>query len=259
MTFDWSRYATGGAKRPDSFSGMKPQFNAALQQLFMSAPPEYGLQVGSGYRSIERQRELWNASDKSGRMVARPGGSQHNHGSAADLHAGGMRLDKASPEAKQWVHDNAAKYGLSFPMSWEPWHIELAGARGKNSLGSQVASQPASAPQDSGTPAPAMGAPINVGSAPATTGGIMGAFAPTPQEPAQQQPSFAQGMTDFKNGDYLQGVGNVFGSLGGGSQQQAPQAPPPVQLAPVQGPSSQQATALANYVQALLGKKVANG
>ncbi|KQT52271.1 MULTISPECIES: M15 family metallopeptidase [unclassified Aureimonas] len=128
--WDWSRYAVGGATRPDSFTGMRPEFSSSLQALFAAAPPELGLQVGSGYRSVERQRQLWEASDKSGRMVARPGGSRHNHGDAADLSAAGKRLDKASPEARQWVHDNAERYGLTFPMSWEPWHIELIGARG---------------------------------------------------------------------------------------------------------------------------------
>jgi len=125
----------------------------------------------------------------------------------------------------------------------------------KGSIGSQVASQQASPPQASGTPAPEMGEPINIGSQ--SQGGIMGAFAPS--QPQQQQPSFMGGIDQIKNGNYLEGAGQMFGSLSaGGGQQQAPQAPP-MQLAPVQGPSSQQATALANYVQSLLGKKVANG
>lgn len=35
-----------------------------------------------------------------------------------------------TPEARAWVHANASKYGLSFPLGNEPWHIELATARG---------------------------------------------------------------------------------------------------------------------------------
>jgi hypothetical protein len=31
---------------------------------------------------------------------------------------------------RRWVHDNAHKYGLSFPLGNEPWHIELVEARG---------------------------------------------------------------------------------------------------------------------------------
>lgn len=170
-TFDWTRYATGGATRPDSFTGMKPEFRSALEQLFTAAPADLGLQVGSGYRSIERQRQLWEASDKSGRMVARPGGSRHNHGDAADLSAAGLRLDKASPAARQWVHDNAAQYGLTFPMSWEPWHVELVGARG----GKGVAVRPAgtSTAALSATPIAQQMTP-NAGPAPAVLGDLVG-------------------------------------------------------------------------------------
>lgn len=123
--WDWNQYAVGGATRPDSFSGMDPAFAGALQQLFAGAPADVQrqLRVGSGYRSIARQQQLWDASDKSGKMVARPGGSQHNHGRAADL----KFLD---PAARAYVHANAKQYGLNFPMSYEPWHVELAGARG---------------------------------------------------------------------------------------------------------------------------------
>lgn len=86
--------------------------------------------------------------------------------------------------------------------------------------------------------------------------GIMSAFDPTQ---TQRQPSFMGGMADIAKGNYLDGAGQMFGSMSAGNgQQQIPQAPA-MQLAPVQGPSSQQATALANYVQSLLGKKVANG
>ncbi len=228
MSFDWSRYAVGGARRPDSFTGMKPQFNAALQQLFTAAPAEYGLQVGSGFRSIERQRELWNASDKSGRMVARPGGSRHNHGDAADLHAGGMRLDKASPAARQWVHDNAAKYGLAFPMSWEPWHIELAGARGKKPDPALVASAP---PSQSALPLPSNASPQAELTSQPTTSEPVPAFA----EAAAQEPSRSQSS--------LNALLQAFG-------QQQEQASPfsPVQFA---GVSPNQSNALASLVASI--------
>jgi hypothetical protein len=55
--------------------------------------------------------------------VAPPGNSQHNHGNAADL-------GYLSPDALEWAHTNAGKYGLAFPLKNENWHIELAGARG---------------------------------------------------------------------------------------------------------------------------------
>lgn len=129
---DWTQYATGGATRTDSFSGMNPEFSAALAQMFSTAPPEIQaqLRVGSGYRSPERQAQLWEEAlrkygspEVARKWVAPPGNSQHNHGNAADL-------KYLSPEAKAWAHANAAQYGLSFPLSNEDWHIELATARG---------------------------------------------------------------------------------------------------------------------------------
>lgn len=128
---DWTQFATGGATRPDSFSGMQPEFNSALAQLIASAPPEIqqSLRVSSGYRSPERQAELWaDALKKYGsaaearKWVAPPGNSQHNHGNAADL-------KYASPAAREWAHANAARFGLAFPLDNEDWHIELATAR----------------------------------------------------------------------------------------------------------------------------------
>jgi hypothetical protein len=129
--FDWTTYVVGGATRPDSISGMNPAFSGALGALFAAAPSEIQaqLRVSSGYRSEQRQAELWrDAVAKYGseaaarKWVAPPGRSQHNHGNAADLRY-------LSPAAQEWVRANAGAYGLAFPMSHEPWHIELSGAR----------------------------------------------------------------------------------------------------------------------------------
>ncbi len=127
--WDWNQFAVGGATRPDTFSGMNADFSGALQNLFAAAPEEIraNLRVGSGYRSPQRQTELWNqALQKYGspeaarKWVAPPGRSQHNHGNAADL-------KYMNDQARAWAHENAGKYGLSFPLGNENWHIELAG------------------------------------------------------------------------------------------------------------------------------------
>lgn len=130
--WDWSQYAVGGATRPDSFSGMNADFSTALQNLFAGAPEEIraNLRVGSGFRSPERQQQLWDQAlakygspEAARKWVAPPGRSQHNHGNAADLKF-------MNDAARQWVHQNAGQFGLAFPLSNENWHIELAGARG---------------------------------------------------------------------------------------------------------------------------------
>jgi hypothetical protein len=130
--------------RPGDTLNLDDGFADNLAALMQDAPPDIrdGLGIGSGYRSNERQKELFENSDKTGKMVAFPAGytkpdgtiakgSNHLHGRAADLTYNGQRLDKAPKHVRDWVHENADKYGLRFPMSWEAWHIEPASPSGK--------------------------------------------------------------------------------------------------------------------------------
>lgn len=125
---------------PEHIDGMVPQFQARLAGLISAAPPEIrdGLGIFSGRRTTERQRELWLASDRTGRDVARPGHSRHEHGDAADLSFNGKSLKDAPEHVRKWVHDNAATFGLKFPIGHEPWHIEMQETRG----GKKFASDP---------------------------------------------------------------------------------------------------------------------
>ncbi len=152
--FDFTPYAVGGATRPDSFTGMSPDFAAALAQLVQSAPKGY-VQVSSGYRSPERQAQLWaDALKKYGnpqaarKWVAPPGSSKHNHGQAADLKF-------MNDMARQWVHDNAKNYGLHFPLSNENWHVEPVGSRGghQHAAPSTDRYRPVQAAPETGIPA----------------------------------------------------------------------------------------------------------
>lgn len=126
--------------RPGDTANLDDGFADNLAALIQDAPAHIreGLGLGSAYRSNERQKELFEASDKTGRMVAYPAGyekpdgsiargSNHLHGRAVDLTYNGARLDRAPQEVRDWVHQNAGNYGLRFPMSWEPWHIEPNG------------------------------------------------------------------------------------------------------------------------------------
>lgn len=123
-------------------NGMDGAFAANLAAMLQDAPPgiREGLGIMSGTRTRDRQIELFNQSDKTGRMVAFPSGyvkpdgsvapgSNHEHGLAADLSFNGQSLKYAPKEVIDWVHANAGKYGLHFPMSWENWHVEPIDAR----------------------------------------------------------------------------------------------------------------------------------
>lgn len=130
--WDWTPYLQGGGTRPDAMTGLTPELNSALVEMFSGAPEDIrgNLRVNSAYRSNNKQAELWEqALSKYGspeaarKWVAPPGSSKHNHGQAVDL----AYLNDA---AKEWAHANAAGFGLNFPMSHEPWHIEPVGARG---------------------------------------------------------------------------------------------------------------------------------
>lgn len=131
-------YLTPG--QPESYiSGFDPRFASALEK-FISASP--GITIYSGARSNERQAELYQAAiQKYGspqaarKWVAPPGRSKHNLGIAADLRY-------ASDAARQWAHERAGEYGLAFPMSHEPWHVEPIGARGKGGPGLAALAEP---------------------------------------------------------------------------------------------------------------------
>jgi len=132
-------------KNARAVDGLSDDMALRLGRLFQAAPPEIraGLGVLSGYRTNEEQQALFNASDGTGHMVARPGNSQHEKGNAADVMFNGRSLKHAPANVVQWVHDNAGQYGLNFPLSHENWHIETVEARGGSPATPGTASQAA--------------------------------------------------------------------------------------------------------------------
>ena len=123
-SIDWTKYASGAAaSRPDSFSGMDPEFASTLH----GALSEFGgkLTVGSGYRSQDLQDKLFANSDGSGKWVAKV--SNHTRGNAADLFWEGKRLDKVDKPTRDMIHNKLSERGLGFRMSYEPWHVEPTG------------------------------------------------------------------------------------------------------------------------------------
>lgn len=117
---------TGGANQPAAGAlpqGLDSAFQTAINQLIAASGGK--VWINSGYRSPERQAELFAAAVKkygseaaARKWVAPPGRSRHNMGIAADL-GGDMNLAASL----------APQFGLYRPMDYEPRHWELQGSR----------------------------------------------------------------------------------------------------------------------------------
>lgn len=115
----------GGAEDSE---GLNIQFESALNRMIAESGGK--ISITSGRRSNQRQQELWQQAlakygdpEIADNWVARPGTSNHEKGTAADL-------KYADDAAREWAHSNAGLYGLQFPLSNEAWHIEPVGNRG---------------------------------------------------------------------------------------------------------------------------------
>lgn len=115
-------------------SELKPVLREPLARLMADRP---GISIQGGYRSPDAQKQMflsryeqtdektdtyWNGSywkKKPGvPMAAPPGLSYHEIGLAADLNF-------ATDADRQWLQQNAAKYGLDeFSRHGEPWHVQ---------------------------------------------------------------------------------------------------------------------------------------
>jgi hypothetical protein len=98
--------------------------------------------ISSGRRSRDKQAQLrrdngcpnvWTAPARECRIpTAIPGTSNHEFGLAIDISGSGR--------AKEWVAQNAARFGLGLPVSGEDWHLEMledARSRGFTQAGQQ--------------------------------------------------------------------------------------------------------------------------
>ncbi|HSK04169.1 MAG TPA: D-alanyl-D-alanine carboxypeptidase family protein [Kofleriaceae bacterium] len=79
------------------------------------------LRIVSGFRTFERQAELYRAWRQGyGNRAARPGHSNHQAGRALDLDLDGSVL--------AWLQANARRHGFHRTVRGEPWHWEFLGA-----------------------------------------------------------------------------------------------------------------------------------
>lgn len=106
---------------------MGPVFSARLRALMLDVRRHGGtIAVEEGWRSYEDSMQIWKAAkrkyggwERARKWAAPPGCSNHVRGWAADL--------TFSRNGRALAHRLAARHGLVFPMSHEPWHVELRG------------------------------------------------------------------------------------------------------------------------------------
>ena len=109
-------FRQGGGSVTGDIQGLNSEFLSRLSKWSASVGQTYN--VGSGYRSMAEQQRLYDAyrAGVPGQApAAPPGRSNHNYGLASD----GPRWGNKNPEA----------FGLRYPMSYEPWHVEPLNAR----------------------------------------------------------------------------------------------------------------------------------
>ena len=133
----------GGTSSNEGIDKLDPVFRDNVAAMMAAAAQELGgtMQIYSGYRSVERQRELWEAAlvrygspEAARKWVAPPGNSMHNVGKAVDLRWNGQTIQYGSP-ISDWMAANMSRFGLTRPLSNEGWHVEPVGARGGTASG----------------------------------------------------------------------------------------------------------------------------
>ena len=78
----------------------------------------FSLTIRSGFRSHERQKELYRAWRQGwGNKAARPGFSNQESGRALDIDVDGGVLS--------WLRRNGRRFGFQQTVRGEPWHWEL--------------------------------------------------------------------------------------------------------------------------------------
>lgn len=122
-----SRFIGGAASLlPQSHDGLNSTFREKVANLLSNFP---GVKIHSAFRPVWYQQQLWDKALKkygsvaaARKWVAPPGKS---------MHGSGLALDLSYPRGEgPAVRAAAGRYGLKFPMSWEPWHIEDSSTRG---------------------------------------------------------------------------------------------------------------------------------
>lgn len=120
MTLNPGRDAIGAAiGTATPYAGLTPIVSKQVQALVAASRGK--VRLVSGYRTLAEQQAMYEeagrryGTENAGAWVADPAHSNHVKGSAVDL-AGDLSV----------IRQLAPQFGLTAPMAWEPWHLEMA-------------------------------------------------------------------------------------------------------------------------------------
>lgn len=129
-------------------SHLREEAAKALEEMFNAAKEEdINLFFVSGYRSYERQEEVYNnkvensSEEEANQLVAKPGYSEHQTGLAVDISSAEIDFalieDFENTKEGQWLRVNAPKFGFILRYDkgkeeitgykYEPWHFRYVG------------------------------------------------------------------------------------------------------------------------------------
>lgn len=116
---------SGNAEPTQAIEQSDDEFVARIAAMIDALPDHLKgtVRIRSAWRSEEEQAWLYDRyQNHGGNLAAPPGRSNHNHGLAMDL-------EFTTDAARRWAHENAERFGLTFPIESEDWHIEPLGLR----------------------------------------------------------------------------------------------------------------------------------
>lgn len=153
LKFPLTKLSALGITRTSDMS-VNSEIGPSLQSMFKASSNEntFKLRVVSGYRTVAKQKSLFNAKmstlksrgsknpyEEAAKTVNPPTQSEHHTGYAVDIlstRVTALGSFKGSPEAK-WLENNSYKYGyvVRYPdgktnitgISYEPWHLRYVG------------------------------------------------------------------------------------------------------------------------------------
>lgn len=108
---------------------LNPDLRKRIHDLIEDSP--YRVRITSSWRSYAEQKRLydgWVARKPGFNPASPPGRSKHEKtGPNGEPASEACDLRYYSTNGTRWVHENASKYGLKFPIAKENWHAESNG------------------------------------------------------------------------------------------------------------------------------------